>query len=80
MDLNEDTKRLVLPPLIGLPIVVGFLLILVGGIQGGGMVMVYIGAAILIGNGVFWPLLYTRQGKKEKEERRRQARQRTEEE
>lgn len=80
MDLDEDTKRLILPPLIGLPIVVGFLLILIGGIQGGGMIMIAIGAAILIGNAVFWPLLYTRQGKKEKEEQRRRARQRAEEE
>lgn len=80
MELDDDTKRLVLPPLIGLPIVVGFLLILVGGIQGGGMVMIYIGSAVLIGNAIFWPLLYTRQGRKEKEARRRRVQQDREEE
>lgn len=81
MELSENAKRMLLPPLITLPIVVGLALVGLGSaeiieantsnvaIPETAWPMIYIGAAILIGNGVFWPLVYTRRGKKKREER-----------
>lgn len=66
-------KRLLLPPLVALPLVVGFLFIVLGAELPVGeppppnWTMIYLGAAIVVGNGVLWPLLFQWQGKRRRE-------------
>lgn len=77
--MDDKLKRYLLPPIVALPIIVGFLFILIGGAQGGGTTMILLGTAILVGNAAFWPLLFTWQGKREKEKQKEEARQRARE-
>lgn len=77
--MDETWKRMLLPPLVAVPMVVGFLFMLIGAElpvadpPPPNWTMIYIGAAIVIGNSVFWPLLFQWQGKRRREASIREA-------
>lgn len=65
---------MLLPPLVALPVVIGFLFVVLGAElpvaepPPPNWTMIYVGAAILVGNAVFWPLLFQWQGKRRREQ------------
>lgn len=77
--MDETWKRMLLPPLVALPMVVGFLFMLLGAElpvadpPPPNWTMIYIGAAVVVGNSVFWPLLFQWQGKRRREASIREA-------
>lgn len=77
--VDEMVKRYLLPPLVALPLVVGFLFIVIGGAEGGGETMIYIGLVIVLGNAAFWPLFFTWEGKRKKQQQMEEARRRAQE-
>lgn len=72
--MNEDLKRYLLPPLVAIPLVVGFLFIVIGAVEEFDPTLVGLGVAILVGNGVFWPLLFHKTGRDRREAAKARAR------
>lgn len=74
--MNPDVKRYLLPPLVAVPLIVGFTLIVLGATADPDRIdqtLVGLGTIILVGNAVFWPLIFHKRGRDRREAAKRRA-------